>query len=71
MFKEEAPFLMKKTSAVKSEILFSREAIKVLRGKILNENSIIRRSWSSGKLFMIQNYTDNANGDVPLTVENA
>ena len=71
MFKEEAPFLMKKTSAMKSEIHFSREAIKVLRAKILNENSIIRGSWSSEKLLMIQNYTDNANGGVPLTVENA
>ena len=30
------------------------------------ENSIIGRSWSSVRLFIIQNYTNNANGDVPL-----
>ena len=28
------------------------------------------RSWSSAKLFMMQNYTDNGNWDVPSTVEN-
>ena len=28
------------------------------------------RSWCSAKLFIVQNYTENANGDVPLTVEN-
>ena len=61
-----------KTSAVKSKTLFSREAIKVYRGKVLKENySIISRSWSSAKLFIMHNYTDNANGDVPFTVENA
>ena len=38
--------------------------------KVLKENSIIGRSWSSGKLFIMQNYTYNANGDVLLTVEN-
>ena len=32
--------------------------------------SHIGRSWSSAKLFIMQNYTDNANVDVPLTVEN-
>ena len=36
----------------------------------LRENSIIGRSWSSAKLFIMQNYTENANGDVALTVEN-
>ena len=61
---------MKKTSAVKSETNFRREAIKVQRSKILKENSITGRSWSSAKLFTMQNYTDNADGDVPLTVEN-
>ena len=30
-----------------------------------------KESWSSAKLFIMQNYTDIANGDVPLTVENA
>ena len=38
--------------------------------KVLKENSICGRSWSPAKLFIMQNYTDNANGDVPLTVEN-
>ena len=60
---------MKKT-AVKPEALFSREAIKVHRGKLLKENSIIARSWSSAKLFIVQNFTDNANGNAPLTGEN-
>ena len=32
--------------------------------------SIIGRSWSSAKLFILQNYTDNSNGNVPLAVEN-
>ena len=36
----------------------------------IKKNAIIDRSWSSAKLFMMQNYTDNTNGDVPLTVEN-
>ena len=31
---------------------------------------IIDRSWSSAKLFTARNYTENANGNVPLTVEN-
>ena len=35
-----------------------------------NINSTIGRSQSSTKLFIMQNYTDNANGDLPLTVEN-
>ena len=30
--------------------------------KVLKENSIFGRSWSSAKLFIMQNYTDNANG---------
>ena len=36
----------------------------------LKENSITGRGWSSTKLFIVQNYTKNANGYVPLTVEN-
>ena len=55
---------------MKSETHFSREAIKVQRGKVLKENSIIARRWSSAKLLIMQNYTDNANGNAPLTVEN-
>ena len=27
-------------------------------------------SWNSAKLFIAQNYTENTNEDVPLTVEN-
>ena len=37
---------------------------------MLKENAIIGRRWSSAKLFIMQNYTDNTNGDVPLVVEN-
>ena len=36
----------------------------------LKENPIIGSSWSSAKFFMVQNLTENANGDVSLTVEN-
>ena len=60
---------MKKISVVKSETHFSREAIKNQRGKVLKENSIIGRGWSSAKLFIVQGYTKKAHGDVPLTVE--
>ena len=56
---------------MKSEIHFSTEDIENWRGKVLRENSIIGRSWNSVKLFIVQNYTQNANGNVPLTVENA
>ena len=55
---------------VKSETRFGREAIKNQHVKVLKENSIIGKSWSSAKLFIVQNYTENANGYVPLTVEN-
>ena len=61
---------MKKTSVVISEKDFSRESIENYRGKVYKENSITGRSWSSAKLFIVQNYTENVNGDVPLTVEN-
>ena len=44
---------MKKISVVKSETHFSREAIKNQRGKVLKENSIIGRGWSSAKLFIV------------------
>ena len=44
--------------------------LEKLCGKVLKENPIIGRSWSSAKLFIVQNYTENANGYVPLTVEN-
>ena len=30
---------------------------------------MIDGSWSSAKLLMMQNYTDNTNGDVPVIVE--
>ena len=70
MFNLKAPFLTKKTSALKSETHFRREALENYRGKVLKQNSIIRKSWSFAKLFTVQNYTENANGDVPLTVEN-
>ena len=59
-----------KTSAVKSETHFRTEAIENERGEVLKENSIIGRSWSSAKLFIVQNYTENASEDVSLKVEN-
>ena len=52
---------------MKSEAYFSREFIEHKRGRVLKENSINGRSWSSAKLFIMQNYIDNGNGDVPLT----
>ena len=54
---------------VKSEKHSRREAIEDYRGKVLKQNLITGRSWSSVKLFIMQNYTDNANGNVPLTVD--
>ena len=42
-----------------------------IKGKVLRENSITGRSCRSIKIFIMQNYTDNADGNVPLTVENA
>ena len=43
----KSSFSDKKTSARKSETHFSREAIENYCGKVLKENSIIGRSWSS------------------------
>ena len=59
-------FDKKKTSVVKSDTHFSKEANENLRGKVLKVNSIIDRSWSSRKLFIVQDYTKNSNEDVPL-----
>ena len=47
-----------------------RHTLVEKHGKVLMENSIIGRSWNSAKLFIMQHFTDNANGDVPLIVEN-
>ena len=66
----KSSFSNEKTSAVKSQTHLSREAIENYRGKVLKEQSITGRSWSPVKLFIVQNYTENANGNVPLTVEN-
>ena len=55
---------------MKSETRFRREVVENQRGKVWKENSIIGRSWSSAMLFIVQNYTENANGYMPLTVEN-
>ena len=56
---------------VKSATRFSREAIEARKAsKVLKENSMIDRSWSSAKIFIVQDYTGNANEDVPLIVEN-
>ena len=66
----KSSFLTKKISAMKSETHFSRKAIENERGKVLKENSIIGRIWNSAKLFIVQNYIKNVDGDVRLTVEN-
>ena len=63
-------FKLKTILAVKSEAAFIRGAIKVEHGKILKKISINGRSWSCAKLFIMQSYKDNANGDTPLTGEN-
>ena len=62
----KSSFSDKKTSAVKSETHSSREGVENWPGKVLKENSIISRSWSSAKLFIVQNYTENANGLIGL-----
>ena len=46
------------------------EELSKINRKLLRENSSIDRSLSSAKLFILQNYTDNANGNLPLTIEN-
>ena len=61
----KSSFSDEKTSAVKSETYFSKETIRNGRGKVLKEDSIIDRSWSSAKLFIVKDHTENANGDVP------
>ena len=38
--------------------------------KVLKKNFITGRGWSSAKLFIMQNYTNNANGNVLLIAEN-
>ena len=43
---------------------------KIKVARVLKENSIIGWIWSSAKLFIAQNYSENLNGDVLLTVEN-
>ena len=49
----KSSFSDEKISAVKSETHFSREAMKNQCGKVLKENSIIGRGWSSAKLFIV------------------
>ena len=66
----KSTFPDEKISAVKSETRFSKEPIENERGKVLKENSIIGGSWRSAQMFIMQHYPDNANENVPLTVEN-
>ena len=58
-------FSDEKISTVIFETHFSSEAIRIKCCKVLKESFIIGRCWSSAKLFIMQNYIDNANGDVP------
>ena len=50
--------------------MFFRTFLFCFKGysETLKENSIIDRSWSPAKLFKMQDYTENANGDMPLIV---
>ena len=54
---------------MKSETNVSREGIENQGGKVLKENSIIDRSLNSAKLFIVQDYTENAKGDVTLIIK--
>ena len=63
-------FFSDKKTAVKSETHFSTKAIKNSCCKVLKENSIVGRSWGSANLLIAQHYSESANGDVPLMVEN-
>ena len=62
-------FSDEKSSPVDFEAHFDKEAIGNYRDKVLNENSIVGRSWSSANLFIMQNYNDNANRNISLAVE--
>ena len=66
MFNYEAPFLTKTTSSVNLRHSLEQKLSKF--NMLLKESSITGRSWSSAKLFIMQNYTDNANDNVPLTI---
>ena len=46
------------------------DEIENSRGNVLKENFVTGRSWSSAKLFIVQIYTENADGYAPLRVEN-
>ena len=49
---------------------FNKESVENSCGKVLKENSIIARGCGFAKLFIMQNYTVNPNGNVTLMVEN-
>ena len=67
MFNEKAHFLKQKNiSGDIRDTNFSRVDIENWRGKVLKGNSINGRRWSSSKLFVVQNYAKNVNGNVPL-----
>ena len=70
MFNQKAFFLAKKISVLKYETDFSRDAMKVKRGKVLKENFTIGKSLNSARLFRMQNYNENADEDESLTAEN-
>ena len=58
---------MKKTSAMKSETLYWRSYQKLMWQSI-KRKFIIGRSWSSANLFIVQNYTKNANGGCAFNI---
>lgn len=50
---------------METETHFSREVVKVLK-----ENAVADRTWSSVKLFELKNSSAFADRDVPLAVKN-
>ena len=57
-------FSDEKTSAVKSETSYRKLTWQSIKEKFHHWHKL-----SSAKLFIVQRYTENANGDVPLTGE--
>ena len=54
---------------MESETHFCREPVKVWSGKVLQENFVADKIWSSAKLSVLKNDTVVANRDLSLTVE--
>ena len=55
---------------MESKTHFCGEAVKVKRAKVLGEDFIAGRTWSSAKFFVLKNDTAIADRSVPLILEN-